>query len=125
MLKQNRNSLCSLTFSCNLSHNIVVLQVEKRCSTYYHPCCKLHKVELMSTSCNMLLQIATQVAMMTLFSLWHNDTFQTCNAALLHITSYKKCCLYYFTLTSNVLIKFTMLDNTMRNISKGWKIREI
>ena len=62
------------TFSFNLSHNIVALQVEKRCCPYYQPVLKfprnkfqcyklkkylLQKVELGSTLRNILLQLAT------------------------------------------------------------------
>ena len=54
------------TFPRNLSRNIVALQVARLCCPYYHPRKQLvkhqdllPKVEPSSTSCNMLLQLAT------------------------------------------------------------------
>ena len=70
-LKKQTNEVIRATNCCNLQCNIVALQVEKRCCTYYHPlqtlsrnkicCCEnlLKKVDASSTWCNMLLQLAT------------------------------------------------------------------
>ena len=85
------------TNCCNLQRNIVALQVEKRCCTYYHPPQNLlplttkfvvaswknllKKVDASSTWCNMLLQLATtKFCCATMFEVGGN-TPNTCNNA--------------------------------------------
>ena len=81
-----------------MQHNIVALQVEKRCCTYYHPPQTLSRNKILllqvekqllkkvdnSTGCNMLLQLAT--------------TKFCCGQC------FAICCSYYFT--------FTLIRNT-------------
>ena len=89
------------TFLFNFQCSIVALQVEKRCSTYYHPtqpllCNKiLKKVDASSTCCNMLFQLAIT----NVFEVGGN----TCNNAFqlamqqCCVQVEAICCSYYFT----------------------------
>ena len=103
-IKITKGQVIRATFSCNLWRNIVA----KFCCPYYHPRKQLvkqqdllPKVEPTSTSCNMLLQLATlkfvarQVACGVVIRATKLCNLQSNNVAR---QVARKCCPYYLTL---------------------------